>query len=563
MFENLFAFNGKEVIPEPLVTEASFIDVSKEAMINENYIRNEVFPEKEAAFKTENFIIEEWFDGEKTYGELGNPINYTPKYELLAARSWQAYAENDICKIIINAYVEWMIGTGLNIQYEPMFDILKDEGYMFSDGDKKEISRKVEGRYRLYNRSTEVSHSKMHTETEIRAITLKQATVGGDCLQIFRVEKRGVTIEIVDGRDIKDPDRAMMAEVEKRGNKCILGVEVAPSGEHIAYYVHRQDKMGFPKITRVARLGEKTGRIQAVMCYGSIYRIGEVRGMPLLSASLEKLSKIERYIEAIVGGEEQRANIPWFFEHNHFSTGEDPMAKELLRTATNGQGAKDLSFRLDQAARKVAAVTNNTVHNLPIGVTMKSIESSQSAKFTEFVDGNFIFICASVPMPYEVALIKFVNSYSASRMATQTWQHIINTKRKYIQEKEIFPYFELFMYDQILKGKINLRGYLRAISDDDVILKMAFLNARFIGANVPQADPTKDTKAYILQLAHGLITHEQITESLGNGEYAQNIIRLGEEFKEKMQAIPEKFITLFSETGKAELPNEPKTKEVK
>ena len=40
------------------------------------------------------------FDGEKTQGELGAPLNYVPDYTGLAFRSWQAYIESDIAGII-------------------------------------------------------------------------------------------------------------------------------------------------------------------------------------------------------------------------------------------------------------------------------------------------------------------------------------------------------------------------------------------------------------------------------------------------------------------------------
>jgi capsid protein len=549
------------IIPEPHVQKADSAELIKMAISAEDTsdyrFDDNKLPQKEA-YLPYYYVQDKIYDGEKTEGELGNPKNYIHDHELLTARSWQSYYDNNVAQILVKAYCDWIIGSGLNVQYEPVFEILADEGIKYTKKEQKEITRKVEQRFRLFTKSKSISHNKMKTWGEIQYTCLMSAVIGGDCLAIKRFEKRGVTVELVDSRDITDPDDIEILEIEKRGNVCNHGVEKSrQTGEHIAYHVKGRDD----KTTRVLRL--INGRVQASLIYGTELRIGEDRGIPLLAANLEKIDVINRYIEAIVSGEEKRANVAYFFEHNHFSDGSNPQAKHMMDAAGIGFDQNGVSMVSQRIAERLTATTKNQYLNMPIGVTAKAIESSQKANFESFVDGNFIYICASLPMPYEVALMKFVNSYSASRMATQTWQHIINIRRSKFQADFLCPYFELFVLEQILKGKINLPKYIIAKMEEDEILVQAFINSRFIGANVPQADPTKDTKAYVMQLQNGLINHETVTEMLGNGEFEHNINRLSDEYESILGKIPKQFISSIGENDNAENPQEQKTKEPK
>ena len=95
---------------------------------------------------------------------------------------------------------------------------------------------------------------------------------------------------------------------EDRGNEIVHGVEVEPSGKHYAYYVINTDNT----YTQILAYGKNTGKLQAYLIYGSEHRIDSVRGMPMLSAVLEKIKKLDRYNEAIVAGAEESAKVPLY-----------------------------------------------------------------------------------------------------------------------------------------------------------------------------------------------------------------------------------------------------------
>jgi capsid protein len=516
-------------------------------------------------------VVEQIFDGEKTAGELGSPINYELNIQNLAARSWQMYLTNDIARILIDTYVDWVVGDGLRFEYEPVFEILEDEGIKLNKKERSNLVSKVEKRFRLYTKTKDISYNKMLTFGEIQRQIVKVSKLSGDCLIILRYDD-GITVELIDGMCLTTPTVEQMKGIVKRGNFIENGVEYTKSGEHVAYYIKEQNRADFglitfninTTVTRIPRKGDKSGRIQAILHYGDEYRIGQHRGMPCMSASIEKLSKIESMIEATVGGQQERVKVPWFFTQNHFSDGTDPVVVGMKQAYNAGKPADDLNVAADRAGNNVMLTTGKTVHILPIGYDVKALESNLGDQTMQFVDGLFIYLSASLKIPYEIALKRFVNSYSASRMSSQMWQITINILRNLFSSDVLNPIVYFFMYTQALEGKIQIKGFLNAIQSKDVILQQAYINSRFTSYNVPQADPSKEIKAKILELQNNLTTHEKIMDSQGNGDFESIIDALGEEYQKILATIPKEVLVLpNAEKDTAELPQEKKVKDPK
>ncbi len=552
----IFNFS-KDIIPEPKVRKLTHSEIVANDIVDPNYKKEELptdSPHKMAMNKIYyNTLIQNW-DGEKNVGELGSPIHYIHNHESLSVRSWQTYAESDVAKILVTASVEWIIGKGLNLQSEPIKEIIESEGYTLDEN----FTFNVENRFRLLTKTKRCSHNRRMTLGQLARQAYKHAIIGGDCVVIFRFDGYP-TVEIVDGRHVKNPGPPYEQAAKNRGNKIKYGVEITPSGEHYAYYIQKCDR----EYEQVLCRGENTDRVTASMIYGDEYRVDSVRGIPIYSTSIEKMKKMDRYIEAMVGGAEERAKVPYFFFHNHFSEGENPMwdqmnqAYNAAQATGTGVGKEDLVQDLDQLGAYIALSSGKEPYNLPIGVDLKAIQSTQELNLPEFVDSLFIYTCASIGMPYEIALMKFVNSYSASRMASQSWQTIMENKREAFSSDFYQPYYELFMYTQILDNKINAEGYLAALREDDVILQGAYNNARFIGKNVPQADPSKEVKAEVLKLQHNLTNFDKSSEALGTGDFVANVKSMAKQYQMILDNIPEEFITKPNpETDTSELPDD-------
>ena len=474
-------------------------------------------------------VYETIFDGEKTQGELGAPIKYFPDYNTLSYRSWQAYTESDIAQIIVKAYVNWVIGSGLKLQSEPVDSIINNEGFNF---DREEFIKITEARYRLYAETKDSVYSKMTSLNLYQRTAIHNAVVGGDVLIIDRLENGLPTKQIIDGIHVQQPNYEFIQKAEEKGHSVINGVEINDRGTHIAYYVKQKNDY-----SRILARGSRTGRLQAYLLYGSHHRIDNVRGMPLLSAVLEKMKKLDRYNEAEVAAAEERAKIPWAFEHNINSTGENPDIAQMVNAM--GGEVREINTDLTKQQTLIKRTFQKDAINLPPGVALRKLEANSGQAQEAFTTGNFIFICASIPIPYEVALMKYVNSFSSSRMASQSWGMLIKIFRDEFNEHFNKPFYNLFLDSQILSGKIKADGYFTAMNKKDPILLQAYRKCRFIGPGVPQADPSKEVKAEVEKINNNLTTHEEAMERLNSGaDFNTTIDKLGKEKQKIIDDIP-------------------------
>ena len=162
---------------------------------------------------------------------------------------------------------------------------------------------------------------------------------------------------------------------------------------------------------------------------------------------------------------------------------------------------------------------------------IKTVEGTIQLNVGDFLEANLIYISASMCLPYEVVTMMFRNSFSASRMATQSFQHILNVERESGMCGEYYkPIYEQMLELEILNGNIPAGGYLEALFEKkDPVLIEAYKQCRFIGVNVPSADPSKEVKAEALKLENRLTTYSKATENTGGGDALANFEKLKEE----------------------------------
>lgn len=479
------------------------------------------------------------FTGEKNYGEMGPVKNYTPSFDILRARSWQAYAESEIAKTILGRFSIWVIGGGLKLQSEPVSSILEMEGIKLKT---EEFNLSVESRFSLWSKSKSCDYSGMVNLNKLENRGFINSIVGGDVLVVLRYEE-GLTVQLIDGAHVRSPFGYEFNERLKNGNRIKNGVEISESGKHVAYHV----EIGFNEFKRIESKG-KTGLTMAYMVYGSEYRLDNHRGMPLIATVLETLKKLERYKEATVGSAEERQKIAFSIEHTRDSNGENPMARNLTRLM-NIDAAVDSPVDIDGKAlsNQVAATTNKQAINMPIGSTLKMLESKNELYFKDFYTVNIDLVCACVGIPPEVAMSKYDSNFSSARAAIKDWEHSLGVRRKDFSEQFMQPIYDFWLEIEILSNRIQAPGYIQAKLSNDLAILNSYRNARFVGPSVPHIDPLKEVKAEREKLgALGvnlpLTTVEAATEALNGGESYANMLQFADELKDakdlKIFSIP-------------------------
>ena len=492
-----------------------------------------------------------YFDGEKTAGELGAPIDLLPEHRGLRFRAYEAQLKSDIVKIITGKFFKWVIGSGLKLQSEPAEKALSTEGVT---EDLSEFRKVTEARFKVFCESSSSDYSGINNLHKIAAEAHKTAFLSGDALVILRVENKKLNIQVVDGSEVVSPllEQKYYDEALERGNIIKHGIEVNKRNQHVAFYVRTYKNDLTYSVERVEAKGKESGMIMAWMIYGDKHRSSHLRGIPVISAILEKVEKLDRYTEASVGGAEERAKIAFSIEHNSTSTGENPMISQMRENLGTGTKTEDPYGLADKLGKNITKTTGKQTFNMPIGSKLNALDSKQEDNYEPFFNAVFVQLCAAIDIPPEVAIQKYSSNYSASRAAINGWGYIVDIHRKDFSFAFYKPIYRVWLITEVLNGKIKSPALLKAILDDDDFVIECFISAKFTGVNMPHIDPLKEVKAIREMLGDQskgqmpLISHDRASEELNQGEWADNFLKWNEEMKnyDKIKPFIEKKETI-------------------
>lgn len=467
---------------------------------------------------THNPILTDIWDGEKTPGELGSVYDTMPDHLKLRLRAYDMHLKTDIVRIITGKFFKWVVGSGLKLQSEPNQTVLGMSGI---SEDYPKFQKETEALFNLYAGSKYSDYNKKDWLHKKANDAFKTAFLGGDALCVIRFDSFGPNIQVIDGQQLCDP--------LSQDDSVIIrdGIEMNAKGEHIAFWVKVDGKMEPQRI----KAKSSNGTLMAWMIYGEKARIDHHRGIPVISSILEKVAKLDRFVEASVSKAEQVANVVYSFEHNVDGTGE---AINFSSKVSSGDTNESTFEKTGRTANQMRQSTSNQVFNLPPGAKLNSLSSQSETTFNEFFRAVFVTLCAAVDIPEEVALQKYEQNYSSSRAAINGWEHIIEIYRQEFAKKFYEPFYRAWLEFNILSGKISSNGFIKAINDGDYMAIEAYYSARFTGKKMPHIDPAKEAKAIRTLLGDAetpLISYEQATEEMGKGNWEENYNKFLEENK--------------------------------
>lgn len=478
-----------------------------------------------------NPILTDVFDGEKNPGELGAVYDTLPDHLRLRLRAYDMNLKTDIVKIITGKFFKWVVGSGLKLQSEPNENVLEMSGLK---EDFPKFKKDIESLFNLYASSKYSDYTKKDWLHERASEAFKSSFLGGDCVCIIRVDKFGPNIQVIDGQQLETP---FDDEDKGAGNTIHKGIEIDKKGEHIAFWIVVDDNDSTITHKRI-KATNSNGNLMAWIIYGDKARIDHHRGIPVIASILEKIAKLDRYVEASVTKAEQTANVVYAFKHNTNSTGENIIKTSLTSKKNVGDPEDSVYEKNGVTASMLRQSTNGIVMNLTPDSELVSLSSLSETTFNEFFRAVFVALCAAVDIPEEVALQKYEQNYSSSRAAINGWEHIVEIYRQKFAKKFYEPFYRVWLEHQILIGKIDSKGFLTAQSNGDFMAIEAYYNARFSGKKMPHIDPLKEAKAMRSMLGNNedpLISREQASEGLGVGDWHENY----KKHKEEQKEIPE------------------------
>ncbi len=477
-----------------------------------------------------NPIIDDYFDGEKTPGELGSVLNSKPDYLRLRLRAYDLNLKTDIIKLISGKFFKWVIGTGLKLQAEPSSHVLNMFGVSVPDTFQKD----VEALFDLYASSKYSDYKQQDSLHKLASDAFEAAFLGGDVLCIIRFSEYGPTMQVIDGQQVENP---MDDKGKGEGNLIINGIEMNAKGQHIAFWVAKNDENNIISHERIKAVNSE-GITVAWMVYGLKGRIDHHRGIPVISSILEKVSKLDRFVEASVKKAEETANVVYAFEHDQDSTGENILTQSLSSKKDDGKETTDPFEETGRTAAMLRQSTSSMVLNLTKGSKLVSLSNPGETTFNEFFRAIFVTLCASVDIPEEVALQKYEQNYSSSRAAIKGWEYMVEIGRDKHSDKFYKPFFRAWMEWNILKDNIKAPGFLLLKNNNNIMGIEAYFKCRFTGKNMPHIDPLKEVKAIRALLGDddvALVSYEQASEMLGTGDWETNF----KKYLKEQEIIPQ------------------------
>lgn len=503
----------------------------------------ETMPTKEALYAvtpstTGNFMFTIGYDGEKNIGEAGPIINYQNDYNGLRARSWQLFYESEIAQTIIKRSVTWTISRGLRLEAQPNELVLQSEGYKVNNETLKGIDDIIEARWKVWAASKSCSYDGLNNLSGLAREQQKNKWVAGDVLVILRYVKQQLTVQLIDGACVKTPygmtEWMEGLPIVPGQERLINGVVLNDKGEHIAYWI-QTSLMSFE---RVEATSKKTGLKMAYMVYGMRYRLTNVRGVPMLAVVVESAKILDRYKTATLGNAEETAKTVLSIEHQAYSDGGNPYY-ENLTNALNPTKPTDIATDMEGVAlqNNIAASTGKQTINLPIGARLTKLAHTAELHYKEFYETNAASICSAMSIPPDVAFMKYDSNFSASRAALKDWEHTILVNRDEAANDYYQPIYALWLFTEVMSGKIDLPGYIQAYMEGNKTALNAFQEALWKGPSVPHIDPKKEVEAVRAMLGENgksipLTTAENAAEILNQGDYDENIKQFAEELQE-------------------------------
>ena len=481
------------------------------------------------------------FDGEQDIAAGPNARVYDVDYYTMAERAYTLATINEFACTAISRITQFAIGTGLKLHPEPAKRFLKKR---FKINISDDFVADIQDLWNLFEEDKNVSADKENNIHGLANAIFYNAFVAGDVLVIKRVKNGHLEYQVVNGLSVK----TTKCSPQNDKHKIIDGVEVDEKGQHVAYCV--MDELGGETWINAR---DSKGRLTAWLVYADNKRLGAVRGYSPLGSIMQKLHKINQYSNAEIIAANTNAKFAATIDQDDKSTGVNPlgklpgMSRSLAKTLETAPSATSNPQEIKAFENRIKRITSGLFIHMPKGQKLNSFDTKRpNVNYGEFVASSMKFSYASLGIPYEVALLVFQNNFSASRASLKMFEMIL----KYLRKHVIIDGFYQIVYKQFfelecLKGNLSAPQFL-ALQNDEGYLDNAFTKAKFIGAQIPHIDETKEVNAVLSKLKGGLTSFEQALESLGNMTDFDGLIDKRKVEEEKIKAAGLDFETILN-----------------
>lgn len=457
-------------------------------------------------------------DGEKFAGGFGPTELLLTDYWTLRTRSSQLFETNLYARGLIRRLVRNEINTGLHLEATPEEKLLG-----FDEDALAEWSEDTENRFRIWEKSPRLCDTAERLSFgSLQAVARMEALVAGDVLVVLQQDPitQLPRLQLVNGASVQTPGDAKPGP----GIRIVQGVEIDAQGRHLGFYIRQADGTS----RRIASTGEKTGRRQAWLLYGTDKRHDDVRGKPLLALVLQSLREIDRYRDSTQRKAVINSMLAMFIEKTEDRPGSLPITGGAVR---RGSAVAQETSSKERRFRSQEMIPGLVLEELQHGEVPKAFPTTGTTEnFGAFEEAIIQAVAWANEVPPEIMTLAFSSNYSASQAAINEFKMYLNAVRTTFGEAFCQPIYEEWLLSVVLVQRHVADGLLEAWRDPlKYDLYGAWVSADWAGHIKPAVDMSKLVGGYTDMIAAGLITRDRAARELNGTKYSKNVQKLRRE----------------------------------
>jgi lambda family phage portal protein len=390
----------------------------------------------------------------------------------------------------LNTMVSNVVGTGLS--YTPAID----KGFLgLADDDADAWAADTKRRFDLWAVSPDCDVGRRLNFYGQQELGFRSMLESGDSFCVTpRVARSGqaprLALQLIEADRVCNPNKAADTD------KLIAGIEIDPdTGEAIACHFakkHPGDPHGSAgnTWTREPMRGAATGRRNVLHLFKPT-RPDQVRGVPMIAPILEPLKQLSRWTDAELNAAVVSSLFSVFvkMDPEAFQDMFDDDARgAIIDKASNWSGEME---------------SGKAINLLPGEDIVTTTPGRPNPEFDPFWAAMVRQIGMALELPYEVLVMHFQSSYSASRAALLMAWKAFRSRRDFLVTYFCQPVFELWLADEVAEGRISAPGFFA--SD---LVRAAWCGSMWTGDGPGSIDPDKEVTAAQKRIDLGISTKE-------------------------------------------------------
>lgn len=428
-----------------------------------------------------------------------------------------------------------VVGTGLKFRSKIDRELLG-----MDEAAAEKWERRTEKLFHLWAKSKSADITRTQNFYQLQGLVFSSTFESGDSFVLRRRPKDQRAIAPL-ALQVVEADRVCTPTSLEPDDLVRAGVRIDYDGAPVSYFVMKDHpaenayNASVDDYWEVPAFGSQSGE-QMVLHVFDRLRPGLTRGIPALAPVIETLKQLDRYSEA----ELMKAVVSSFFT-------------VFLKTSTNDG--------LAGATAPFAGMSSNEITMGPGSVvdigsdeSIETAQPAQTSQFDPFFKAVVRQIGVALSIPFEVLMMHFEASYSASRAALEMASQFFKERREWLVTTLCDPVFEWFLSDAVSAGLIEAPGFFGS-----PVRRAAWLGSQWIGPARMVLDPGKEWKAEETAVNIGAKTLEMVIMEKTGGDFETTTAQRGKEHAARV-ALKLEPTVLNPDGSQYTIPDDPESK---